>query len=112
MNHCSNIRRFDPVIVCCLMLLLALHATVNCHPMEENAIEAVVPNGDTDFESSSSNDQQPLIEINRGTVGGRVKRGVSCYAGRAGCISSCYSQGCRNGYCSGGWGGTCICYSC
>ncbi len=112
MNLSSNNHRLDVVKLCCLILLFTVVATVNCQPMDETPIAPVSSNGETEVDSSSANRQQPLFENNRGSVGGRVKRGLSCYAGRSGCVSSCYLQGCSNGYCDGGWGGTCICYRC
>jgi hypothetical protein len=39
----------------------------------------------------------------------RLKRGVSCYLGRWGCIKSCQWQHCSTGYCSGG---ICECSRC
>jgi len=81
--------------------------------MEETAMKAAITNRDIDFEASFSNDHQQLIENNNdGIVMGRVKRGLSCWAWRAGCISSCQLQNCATGYCEGGWGGTCVCRRC
>lgn len=102
MNLSIDILRFDIGKFACLMVLFAIVVTINCQPMEEAIVEEAVSN--SEFDSSFFNDQQPHIQSKNG--------GISCYAGRAGCISSCQWQNCGTGYCRGGWGGTCVCSRC
>ncbi len=110
MNLLINICRFEAVKLICFMLFFAIVANVSCQPTEEAIMEETVSN--SVFDSSPLNEQHPITQSNNGVIGGRVKREVSCYAGRAGCISSCQWQNCGTGFCRGGWGGTCVCSRC
>ena len=92
-------RSLRPVTVAVALFILALLAP-QYPALEQEAVDAIIDYAEHNI---------PLNEETGPLVHARPKRGVSCYAGRFGCIMSCKWQDCSTGYCQGG---TCVCSRC